>query len=214
MRDRTRENLKVLVRVTLLFAVLTSSVVLLELGGTAGLALSLGLSILLGAAYRGMVSALICLPGPFESGSQLWLVVRPALARLVWASLLLALGIGLGIIALVVPALILLTIWSVVIPAIVAENRSVFAGFSRSPALVRGNGWRVFGVVVLLGLAAGIVLLVIYLATFPLGTGIPGAVIFQFLITCLVFPIAAIGPAALYNQLTTEPEEPPPGESL
>ena len=214
MRDRTRENLKVLVRVTLLFAVLTSSVVLLELGGTAGLALSLGLSILLGAAYRGMVSALICLPGPFEFGSQLWLVVRPALARLVWASLLLALGIGLGIIALVVPALILLTIWSVVIPAIVAENRSVFAGFSRSPALVRGNGWRVFGVVVLLGLAAGIVLLVIYLATFPLGTGIPGAVIFQFLITCLVFPIAAIGPAALYNQLTTEPEESPPGESL
>ncbi|MBK8293578.1 MAG: hypothetical protein IPK93_01940 [Solirubrobacterales bacterium] len=209
MRDRTRENRKVLIQVTLLFAVLTSAVVVLELGGTAGFAVSLGLSILLGAAYRGMVSALICLPGPFESVSQLWQVVRPVLARLVWASLLLVLGVGLGVIALVVPALILLTIWSVVIPAIVTEDLSVFGGFGRSPTLVRGNGWRVFAVVMLLGLAAGVVLLVIYRATFPLGTEILGTVVFQFLVACLIFPIAAIGPAALYNLLTTEPEDSP-----
>ncbi|MBK5231666.1 MAG: hypothetical protein JJE13_01610 [Thermoleophilia bacterium] len=210
MKDGAERNRPVLIRITLLFAVLQAASVALELAGTSGFALSLGLSVLLGAAYSGMVATLICLSGPVESGGQLWTLVRPVLARLIWASLLVAVAILAGVVFLIVPGLILLTIWSVVIPAIVAENLSVFEGLGRSPELVRGNGWRVFAFMMLLGVAGAIVLLITLTVSAPLGDGILYSVVLQFLISCLLNPITALGPASLYNQLTMRPEDPPP----
>lgn len=208
MKDHAERNRPLLVRVTLLFAVLQSAAVLLELGGTTGFAISAGLSVLLGNAYRGMVTALICLPGPVENGGELWTLVRPILARLIWAGLLVTAAILLGLFILIVPGLVLLTIWSVVIPVIVAENLSLTDSLRRSAELVRGNGWRVFAFMMLLGLAGGLLVLVILGAANPLGSGIVFAVVVQFLISCLINPIITIGPAALYNQLTLSPEDP------
>ena len=50
---------------------------------------------------------------------------------------------------LLAPGLFLMTIWAVIIPVIVLENKSAGESFSRSRELVRGNGWGVFGVIVL-----------------------------------------------------------------
>ena len=50
---------------------------------------------------------------------------------------------------LIVPGLFLLTIWIAVIPAIVLEGRGIGESFGRSRDLVRGNGWNVFGVIIL-----------------------------------------------------------------
>ena len=50
---------------------------------------------------------------------------------------------------LIVPGLFLLTIWIAVIPAVVLENRGIGESFGRSRELVRGNGWNVFGVIIL-----------------------------------------------------------------
>lgn len=212
MKAGAERNRKVLVPVTLLFAVLLSASVLLELGGTAGFALSVGFSVMLGAAYRGMVTALVCLPDPVESGGRLWTHVRPLLARLIWASLLVATATILGLV-LIVPGLILLTIWSVVIPVIVTEDVSVLEGLRRSPALVRGNGWRVFAFMMLLGVAGALLVALIFAVSAPLGTGIAGGLAFQFLLACLFNPVVAIGPAALYNQLTTAAPDPPAGQA-
>ena len=75
--------------------------------------------------------------------------VRPRLNTLAMAGLLAALGITAGLIVLIVPGLILLTIWLLIVPAIMLEGHGVLSCFGRSRELVRGNGWNVFGVIVL-----------------------------------------------------------------
>ena len=75
--------------------------------------------------------------------------VQPRLLTLLGAGILAGLGVALGFVALIVPGLILLTWWSLLVPAIVLEGRSVTQAFGRSRELVRGNGWNVFGVIVL-----------------------------------------------------------------
>lgn len=75
--------------------------------------------------------------------------VLPTLNRIVIAGLLLGLAIGIGFLLLIVPGLVILTLWIFVIPAIVLENRGIGDAFGRSRELVRGNGWNVFGVIVL-----------------------------------------------------------------
>jgi hypothetical protein len=65
------------------------------------------------------------------------------------AGLLASIAIGVGLVLLIVPGLFLLTIWLLIVPAIVLEGRGLAASFSRSQELVRGYGWSVFGVIVL-----------------------------------------------------------------
>lgn len=65
------------------------------------------------------------------------------------ASILAGIAITIGLILLIAPGLFLITIWAVVIPVIVLERSGVFAAFGRSQQLVRGNGWHVFGTLVL-----------------------------------------------------------------
>lgn len=65
------------------------------------------------------------------------------------AAILAGLGIILGLILLIIPGLWLMTMWAVIIPVVVLENRSAGEAFGRSRELVRGHGWSVFGVIVL-----------------------------------------------------------------
>jgi hypothetical protein len=74
--------------------------------------------------------------------------VRPYLGTLIVAGILAGLGIAIGFVLLIVPGCILLTWWSVVVPVIVLEGKSVGESFSRSRELVRGHGWTVFGAVI------------------------------------------------------------------
>lgn len=75
--------------------------------------------------------------------------VLPRLNTLTFAGLLAAVGITLGFLLLIVPGLILITLWLLIVPAIMLENRSVLESFGRSRQLVSGHGWSVFGVIVL-----------------------------------------------------------------
>ncbi|HET6657515.1 MAG TPA: hypothetical protein VFG61_06445 [Gaiellaceae bacterium] len=75
--------------------------------------------------------------------------VTPHLGTLVAAGLLAGIAIAIGLVLLIVPGLYLMTIWLLIIPAIMLENRGVGESFSRSHDLVRGYGWSVFGVIVL-----------------------------------------------------------------
>lgn len=76
--------------------------------------------------------------------------VQPRLNTLAVVGLLAAIAITVGLLLLIVPGLLLATWWALVVPAIVLEGRSVFEAFGRSRELVRGNGWNVFGLIVLL----------------------------------------------------------------
>ena len=75
--------------------------------------------------------------------------VTPHLTTLALAGLLAGIAITFGFILLIVPGLFLLTIWLLIVPAIMLEGCGVSAAFSRSQELVRGYGWSVFGVIVL-----------------------------------------------------------------
>jgi hypothetical protein len=73
--------------------------------------------------------------------------VKPQLVAIVVAGVLAGIGIFVGLILLVVPGLILMTWWVLIIPVIVLERTNAGASFGRSRELVRGYGWRVFGVI-------------------------------------------------------------------
>ena len=95
--------------------------------------------------------------GSFDSTiGDIFARVSPAVVALLVAGLLAGLGIALGFVLLVVPGLILLTIWAVIGPVIVVEGVSALDSFGRSRALVRGHGWTVFAIVLITGLLSTI----------------------------------------------------------
>lgn len=73
----------------------------------------------------------------------------PRVPTVAVAGILAGFAIAVGLVLLIAPGLFLLTIWSVIVPAIVLENRPVMESFGRSRDLVRGYGWTVFGVIVM-----------------------------------------------------------------
>ena len=86
---------------------------------------------------------------------------RPYLWTLILAGFLAGLGITVGLILLIVPGLILITLWCLLVPAIVLEGKHVGDAFGRSRELVRGHAWTVFGVIIIVvilsGIASGII---------------------------------------------------------
>jgi len=95
--------------------------------------------------------------GTFDSSmGEIFARVAPSILPLLGAGLLAGLGIALGLLLLIVPGLILLTLWAVIAPVVVIEKRPVFEAFGRSRELVRGHGWTVFFVVIITGLLSGV----------------------------------------------------------
>ena len=121
-------------------------------------------------------------------------------------------GFGIGLLLLIVPGLFLLTIWAVIVPAIVIGQSGALASFGYSRALVRGNGWHVFGTLVLvfLILIAGEIVLGLILAALPalLRSGISSVVV-----GTLVAPFLALVVTLIYYRLSEARggPEPQPG---
>jgi len=140
--------------------------------------------------------------------------VMPVLAPLIGVSIVAGIGITIGFVLLIIPGLILLTIWAVFVPVLVLENPSGLKSLSRSRDLVRGNGWQVFGVIVLvdfvLALVVGIIVGAIAVAS--LGAGIVVGVVVHVLLA----PVGALAAAVMYFELkriagpraSSEPLEP------
>lgn len=203
MKDGALANRSILIRLTLLLALVSALLSLAQVSGAFGLALGFGLSVFTGVVYSGMVILVLCVETEDASLGGLWKSLGPVLAPLIWVSLLVGAGVAAGLILLIIPGLILLTIWAVVQPVTVVESPGVFKSLSRSSELVRGNGLRVFLFLLLLG---SLIMLVL-LASLPLGTGVIGSAIGTFIVTALTNPLTAIGPAALYNCLAEDPAD-------
>jgi hypothetical protein len=104
------------------------------------------------------------------SVSQTVSAAVPYLWPVAAASILAGIAIAIGLALIIVPGLILITIWAVIVPVIVIERSGPLAAFGRSQQLVRGHGWHVFGTLVLGYLLIFVVNLVIgaILAVLPL----------------------------------------------
>jgi hypothetical protein len=94
--------------------------------------------------------------------------VQPRLAALIVAGILAGIGIFIGLVLIIVPGLFLLTIWSMIVPVIVLEGRSAGESFTRSREIVRGNGWSVFGLIIVTFLLVAIAGAIIQLIFTPL----------------------------------------------
>lgn len=118
-------------------------------------------------------------------------------------------GISFAMFLLIVPGLILLTMWAVAVPVLVGEGAGVFASLGRSRALTKGARWPVFGLIV--------ALMLVYLLSFgvagllaggfdpvALGTALSGigvAGIVYKLINIAVMVVATVLIAAIYLEL-------------
>jgi hypothetical protein len=76
---------------------------------------------------------------------------------LIWVSLLTAISIVLGLLALIVGAFVVYTLLAVTVPALLVEDRRGTKALRRSWNLVRNNGWRTFLVLVVAGIFTGLV---------------------------------------------------------
>jgi hypothetical protein len=133
----------------------------------------------------------------------------PFIGSLLAAGVLAGIGIAIGLVLLIVPGLILMTIWAVIVPVIVIERSGVMDAFGRSRALVRGNGWQVFGVIVVL-------LLLQLIATEIVNAIVGGAsddsfaayAIADLVVRVLVVPLSAIAATVMYLELRRQKGEP------
>jgi hypothetical protein len=182
--------------VAIVNAIIAGSFILFPLG--------LAVSVVAATLYQGMVVGLVrdVQDGRRDSSVQdlidaAWPVVLP----LIGVGILAGIAIGIGFLLLVVPGLILLTIWAVIAPVIVVERSGVMDSFGRSRELVRGNGWQVFGVIFVVFLITASVAGVLG----AIGAGISDSVGIRILVnliaSTLTAPIAALAAATIYFRL-------------
>ena len=197
--DIYRDQIAVLVGTALVLFALQFVVYLLLPGASVAVAI---LFWALSTLYQGMVVNLV---QDVQNGrrdhsvGELLRSVEPVLLRLMAVSVLFAIGVAIGFVLLILPGLILLVIWSVVAPVTVLERPSVFAAFGRSRELVRGNGWAVFGVIVLVYLAVLVISLAAGLASGSLGS--LGRALVQWAVNSAIAPVSALSASVLYFAL-------------
>jgi hypothetical protein len=134
--------------------------------------------------------------------------VTPVLGALVVAGILAGLGIGIGLILLIVPGLFLLTIWAVIAPVIVVERMGAIDAFRRSRALVKGHGWQVFGVIVVLFIVQFLLSSVIQAVADSVADSFAGYAIADLLVHILIAPLTALAAAVLFFELKALRGEP------
>ena len=154
--------------------------------------------------YQGMVVGLVrdVQDGRGDSSAtDLIRSVVPVLAPLIAAGILSGIGIFLGFFLLIVPGLILSTIWAVISPVIVVERSGVVAAFGRSRELVRGNGGPVFGVILVSLLIAVVVVLALAAVVAGVSNGPIVRVVFNAIAATLIAPVGGLAAAVLYFRL-------------
>jgi hypothetical protein len=132
----------------------------------------------------------------------------PVIGPLLVAGILAGIGIAIGLILLIVPGLFLLTIWAVIAPVIVIERRGATDSFGRSRELVRGHGWQVFGVIVVIFLVELIVSAVLQAIANSAVDSFVGYTVADLIVRLLVAPLAALAAAVLFFELKALKGEP------
>jgi Uncharacterised protein family (UPF0259) len=166
------------------------------------------LSLIANTLFTGMVVELVAdlQDGRRDhSAGELLRSATPVLGQLILVGIVAGVGIVIGFLLIVVPGLILITIWSVAAPVVVLERPGVFAALGRSRELVRGNGWQVFGVIFVLFFLVLFVGSGIEIAADSAGAA--AGLVARVIVGVLSGPFSALAAAVLYFELrrTTQP---------
>jgi len=173
--------------------------------------LGIVVSLAVGTLYQGMVVELVrdVQDGRLDASvGDLMRSVLPVLGPLIGAGILAGIGIAVGLFLLIVPGLILLTMWAVIAPVIVIEHRGVLDAFGRSRQLVKDQGWPVFGTVVVAFLIAIVVSLVLVAIAASIADGPLLRIVFSALASTVTAPIEALVASVLYFRLLAIKGEP------
>jgi hypothetical protein len=170
---------------------------------TPGLALvALLISLVATTLFTGMVVELVA---DVQDGrrdatvGQLLRAVTPVIGQLILVAIVAAVGVLIGFILIVIPGLILITIWSVAAPVVVLERPGVLAALARSRELVRGNGWQVFGVIFVVYIMVGILSFIIEVIAESAGSGV--GIVVRVIVGVLTAPLTALAASVLYFEL-------------
>ena len=184
--------------------------------GRTGQALALAASVIAAVGYQGLVVQAVrdiqdgvrdlSLGGLFRS-------ISTVLGPLLWTALLVGIGVFLGMLAFIIPGLVLLTQWAVAAPVVVCEVRTPTQAVGRSRQLVHGHGWRVFSVLVVTFL----LVLIVDAALVSAANAISGSdisfAIANLIAGTLTAPVFALASAVLYLELLQlKGEQLPPGD--
>jgi hypothetical protein len=120
---------------------------------------------------------------------------------LIGAAIIYGLAVLVGFVLIIIPGLIFMTWFSLFAPSIVVERQGVFASMTRSHDLVRGDGWRVFGVLVVTVIIAGIVGSIIQRIAIGIADNAGGAIVGNLISNLITAPIGAIAVATLFFML-------------
>jgi hypothetical protein len=132
----------------------------------------------------------------------------PVIGPLIGAGFLAGIGIAFGLVLLIVPGLILLTIWAVIVPVIVIERTGVLAAFGRSRELVRGHGWQVFGVIVVIFLITFVVRAAVTGVVSGIDDSFAGFAVADLIVNLLMVPLSALAASVMFFELRALRGEP------
>jgi hypothetical protein len=187
-----------------LFLVVAIVNALVGTGSLLLLPLVLAVGTIAGTLYQGVVVNLVRDVQGGQRGSSAGDLVNaamPMILPLIGAGLLSGIAIGVGLILLLVPGLILVTIWAVIAPVIVVEHSGVMDSFGRSRELVRGNGWPVLGAIV----SAGVIVLVASVVFGAIASGVANGVlvriVFSAIAATITAPVSALVASVIYFRL-------------
>jgi hypothetical protein len=127
--------------------------------------------------------------------------VQNVVGTLLVVGILAGIGIAIGFVLLIVPGLILLTIWSVVGPAVVVDRTGVLGAFGRSRELVRGHGWAVFAVIVFFFILIAIGHAVVAALAGAISDTVAGYAVASLLGNLFLAPLGALAASVLYFRL-------------
>ncbi len=127
---------------------------------------------------------------------------------LIAVGILAGIAIAIGFVLLIIPGLFLITIWAVIVPVVVIERSGVLEAFGRSRELVKGSGWQVFGVLVLLFLAVIVVQVLIAAILGGIFDSIFGFAIGILITSLLLAPLTALAASVIYFELKAIKGEP------
>ena len=143
-----------------------------------------------------------------HSMGELFSAVAPVALPLIGLAIVAGIAISIGFVLIIIPGLILLTIWAVAAPVMVIEHPGVFTALGRSRELVRGYGWQVFGTILLVALIE----IAVYLVFVIIGIAFSDAIraVLNWIAATLTAPIVALTSSVLYFALLATMEQAAP----
>ena len=178
--------------------------------------LSILISVIIGAITAGI--AVKYASDQIEKGSSnlgnSFNYAMPMFPSLFVAQLVTVILTVIGLVFFVIPGIIIAIMLSLIIPAIIIEQRGAFESLGRSRRLVNNRWLKTFGLLIIIVLIMGLTALIVGALVAPLTTVYPYIdQLISGIITAFVAPISPIAMTYLYYAMVareTPPPRPPP----